>query len=411
MEPRATHAENFLRVYTSKFSGAPDHAHISRKRLGVSGGPLGRFGSTSVPTAVHAPPTHVAISTRRDDIDIQHENLRVRRAAKTKDRDAAKALLVQMLNDIQSGRFGEAPRPLAFADLVELLKSDYKHRKLRSWDRAERSIAHLKKVFGTLPVAAITRRKVSDYMAKRAVAGAEGGTIRAECAYLKRMLRLACADGGLRSMPVFPTLPTSPARQGFLTEEQVAAVVAALPQPVADLVHALWLTGWRRREVQFLKWSDVDVQAGEITLTEDRSKTSEPRVFPFSASASLAKIIKARYLARAADSEYVFERSPGKPVKDFRGAWEKACEDAGLSKRMPHDFRRSRARHLSRLGVPEKVIMDLSGWKTRAMFDRYNITSRRDLAEALERAEKSKSGTIPSQSDEESAEGPSGQSA
>jgi len=37
--------------------------------------------------------------------------------------------------------------------------------------------------------------------------------------------------------------------------------------------------------------------------------------------------------------------------------------------------------------VPEKVIMDLSGWKTRAMLDRYNITSRRDLAEALERAD------------------------
>ena len=33
------------------------------------------------------------------------------------------------------------------------------------------------------------------------------------------MLRLACAERALRSMPVFPTLPTSPARQGFFTEE------------------------------------------------------------------------------------------------------------------------------------------------------------------------------------------------
>src|SRR5216117_744946 len=83
-------------------------------------------------------------------IDIQHENIRVRRAAKTKDRDVAKALLVKMLNDIQGGQFGEAPRPLAFDDLVELLRSDYKRRRLRSWDRAERSIAHLRKSFGTL---------------------------------------------------------------------------------------------------------------------------------------------------------------------------------------------------------------------------------------------------------------------
>jgi integrase len=96
---------------------------------------------------------------------------------------------------------------------------------------------------------------------------------------------------------------------------------------------------------------------------------SDARVFPFGASPSLAKAIKARYLARGEGSLYVFERSLGRPIKDFRGAWAKACKAAGLDKRMPHDIRRSRTRLLSRLGVCEKVIMDLSGWKTRAMFD------------------------------------------
>ena len=213
------------------------------------------------------------------------------------------------------------------------------------------------------------------------------------------MLRLACAEGALRSMPVFPTLPTSPARQGFLEEQQVLAVVAVLPQPVADLVQTLWITGWRRREVQFLKWADVDMAAGEITLTEDRSKTGEPRIFPFAADDTLARIIKTRYLARGAGSTYVFERSLGEPVKDFRGAWEVACRGAGVPGRMPYDLRRSRARHLARHGVSEKVIMDLSGWKTRAMLDRYNITSRRDLAEALKMASTTRSGTNASQND------------
>jgi len=248
-------------------------------------------------------------------------------------------------------------------------------------------------------------------MAKRRKDSAEGGTVRAECAYLKRMLRPACAERALRSMPVFPTLPTSPARRGFLTEDEVLRVVAHLTPRVNNAVLALWITSWRRREVQFLKWVDVDVQAGEITLTEERSKTGDSRMFPFAASPSLAKVVKARYLARGPKSVYVIERSPGKPIRDFRGAWANACKAAGLDERMPHDFRRSRARHLSRAGVPEKVIMDLSGWKTRAMFDRYHVTSRRDLAEALERAEKPKSGTIVSQSDDSANEGPNGQSA
>ncbi len=188
-------------------------------------------------------------------------------------------------------------------------------------------------------------------------------------------------------------------------------IIAQLAPPVSELVLALWITGWRRREVQFLRWSDVDVQAGEIRLPEERSKTGEPRIFPFAASPSLAKVIKTRYLARGEGSAFVFERSPGKPVKDFRGAWAKACERAGLARRMPHDFRRSRARHLSRLGVPEKVIMDLSGWRTRAMLDRYNVTSRRDLADALALAEKSRNVTNASQNDAAASDESSDQSA
>ena len=48
-------------------------------------------------------------------------------------------------------------------------------------------------------------------------------------------------------------------------------------------------------------------------------------------------------------------------------------------------MRRSAARNLVRAGVPEKVVMDLCGWKTRAMFDRYNITSTDDLSDSVGR--------------------------
>ena len=38
-----------------------------------------------------------------------------------------------------------------------------------------------------------------------------------------------------------------------------------------------------------------------------------------------------------------------------------------------------------RAGVPEQVVMDQCGWRTRAMFDRYNVTAADDLRDGVAR--------------------------
>jgi integrase len=191
-------------------------------------------------------------------------------------------------------------------------------------------------------------------------------------------------DQVLVARPTFQMLSVRNARSGFFEPGDVAALMAELPTPLhRSVVQFAYYTGWRRGEILGLTWDQINWESKVLRIEppteEKRSKGEDARVIPF-ARTPLEGLLKERWEER--DGLFVFHRE-GKRMHSFYKVWRAACKRAGLEGRRFHDFRRTAVRELINAGVPEKVAMQIVGWKDPQMLRRYHIVVEGDIAHAM----------------------------
>jgi integrase len=307
---------------------------------------------------------------------------------------------------------------IRFEEAAKDVLNDYRTNRKRSLDDVERRIElHLKPFFGNRRMASITTADIREYIdsrqrettvlrkaltftardgtprhvpeQRRTITGVSNAEINRELTALKRMFNLAMA-GKLIQKPHIPFLKEHNVRVGFFERDQFLAVLAHLPEPVRPATTFASITGWRiDSEVLPLEWRQIDFGAGEVRIDPGKAKNGEGRTFPM--TREMRELLEQqRAITENLQRQLkivcprVFHRS-GRPIKSFRVAFRSACAAAGCPGRVLHDFRRTAVRNLVRAGIPERVAMQMSGHKTRSVFERYNIVSVGDLREAAKR--------------------------
>ena len=343
-----------------------------------------------------------------------------RESTHTNDERKAGRILKHRLAEIVTGTFvGPHVERVRTDELAEDFIREYRINDRKSLDDAEaRWKLHLKPFFGGIRAVDVSSGLIARYVDTRQQNGAANGTINRELAALRRMFRLGqqATPAKVLRTPAFPKLKENNARSGFVTDSQrsdLARECAGVGLWLRTMYEVGSTYGWRVNEVKTLRARNIDLGACAIRLDPGTTKNGEGRVVKFERDSALYELLAACVHGKGAD-EFVFTRNNGRPIRDFRGTWAKVCCAAGLGrmecktcgrivgtgckceKRMRktryvglmfHDLRRTAARDLRRAGVAENLIMQIGGWRTRSVFDRYAIVTEDDLADAVRKLE------------------------
>ena len=299
------------------------------------------------------------------------------------DRRLAEQALQAIRGDIVRGSFKlrRIEERRTFAEMAEEYMTEKAGK--RSLGRDKTSLGNLAPVFGQKLLHLITKRDVEAYSRERA-SKVKGATVNRELALLRHFFNIAIDKGYTDNNPVrgFKKFPEAPWRHKFFfSESEIQKLIGASAPHLRAILAVAFGTGLRKGDILGLKWTDVDLERGIISI--QMQKTGEPIEIPL---IPMVRDLLNDMKSQASRSLFVFTLGPsGQGIGDVKTAFRAAMRRAGLAERgyRFHDIRRTFARMLYKQGVILTKIQRLLGHKSVITTERYLGVKFEETREAI----------------------------
>lgn len=203
---------------------------------------------------------------------------------------------------------------------------------------------------------------------------------------LSRVINFAVSRKLLRSNPLaaIEYEPEDNIRRVVIDPPLLDRILAVLDPFMRAFVLVAIDSGMRRKELTSLRWDHIDEPRGLVEIEAVDTKTRQARTTLLSGRAkqALAEIPR--------QPGFVFGNPrTGKPYDHFYiyARFKDALSEAGINapdgrRIWIHDLRRAFVVNARRNGIPETVVMQLTGHRTQLVFERYNIKGLEDVIQA-----------------------------
>jgi integrase len=312
---------------------------------------------------------------------------RKRKTIYGKTRKEVQEQLKAALHEQQQGKLVTGPRQIVKQFLTYWLEDVQKPSvRLRTYQRYEMQLRrHILPAIGNMQLSKLAPQHIQAFYAQMLQNGLAPQTVRLLHAMPHKAFDYAVSIGLLArnvcDVVSLPRLEKYEARS--LTLEQVQQLLSAAK---GHRVEALWVlvlvTGMRRGELLGLKWSDINLGTGVISvqrsqvnvkggIIESKPKSSKGyrSILLPSFAVDALRVHKERQIALQQrvtiwkDGDYVFCTSHGTPfaAANLRTMFKSLLQSAGLPDIRFHDLRHSVATLLLSIGTHPKVVQELLG--------------------------------------------------